>query len=238
MEDNNKNANINANVQSGGNDTSETHQGNATNHLHSLGFETSESSTTNIPPRLPMGYSYVTPQSSHSEDNHNSPTPTTETTTQHPDLPKENTPLRSSDEGEERSVTLRKPRKRNAKTKRLLKRIALCILFIILLLTAALTYPYWSKNLGSWNHNEPTPATAADTLPEIIKPTPIDTTATALSPEDSLRIQDSIRHARWLYWQRHKKDKEAQEEVHTESDNETAMSTPNEHTTTHSDTLR
>ena len=81
------------------------------------------------------------------------------------------------------------------------------------------------------------------------KPKPVerDTMVNVLTHEDSLRIQDSVRHARWLYWQRYKKRKEQQEAAKNAAEGEEVAAPATESTppatgshpthTTHNDSL-
>lgn len=207
-------------------------------HLRSFGFTQSESSTTNIPPRLPMGYTYSAPKAEEETTEEEEPQePTQEIIEQHPDLPKDDAPLRTNEEGTHEGVRVRKPRRKRGNASKALKRFGPWLLLIIVIAAIGATYPYWRDAIDAWHTNEPTPAVAADTLPPV-KPEPIDTTPTGLSHEDSLRIQDSVRHARWLYWQRQKRAKQAQEQTAEEGE-ASAATPPTEHSSTaHSDTLR
>lgn len=217
---------------------SQPHSNDGEPHLRSFGFTPSESATTNIPPRLPMGYTYASPK----EEADTESTAVTEDTTaedslsqQHPDLPEATSPMRTSEDTDNQGVRIRKPRRPNRKAKKAMKRYGWWALIVILFVAIGSTYPYWSDLMNSWHESEPTPAVAADTLPAV-KPKPIDTTPVGLTHEDSMRIQDSVRHARWLYWQRQKRAKEAKNQEAEEAEN--ATTTTSEHSATHSDTIR
>ncbi len=218
---------------------SQPHGNDGEPHLRSFGFTPSESATTNIPPRLPMGYTYASPK----EETEAESTAVTEDTTteesiiqQHPDLPDSPSPMRTSEDTDNQGVRVRKPRRKNREAKKAIKRYGWWALIVILLVAIGSTYPYWSDLMNSWHESEPTPAVAADTLPTV-KPEPIDTTPVGLTHEDSMRIQDSVRHARWLYWQRQKRAKEAKEQETEETENATST-TASEHSAAHSDTIR
>jgi hypothetical protein len=127
------------------------------------------------------------------------------------------------------------------------KRYALWVLLAVVVIGAAASYQLWTPLLGGWGHDEePAPVIAADTLP---KPKPVerDTMVNVLTHEDSLRIQDSVRYARWLYWQRYKKRKEQQEAAKNAAEGEEVAAPATESTppatgshpthTTHNDSL-
>lgn len=208
-------------------------------HLRSLGFAKSESSTTNIPPRLPMGYTYNAPyKEEEKRESEELQEPTSDIIEQHPDLPEDDAPLRTNEGNiNEGGVRVCKPRSGGGKMKKMVKRFGPWLLIIAIVAAIGATYPYWRDAIGAWHTNEPAPAVAADTLPPV-KPEPIDTTPTGLSHEDSLRIQDSVRHARWLYWQRQKRAKQAQEQSAEEGEAATATPPAEHSSTAHSDTLR
>lgn len=86
-------------------------------------------------------------------------------------------------------------------TKRWTKRYWWAWLIAAIVVVIVATYNVWMPMVRHWQmeQKDATPVVAADTLPEPVK-TEVDTMANVLSHEDSLRIQDSIRHARWLYW--------------------------------------
>lgn len=176
------------------------------NELHALDIAPSMSRTTNIPPRLPEGYSYASQPVEAEQKQQPKSKPAPEPTT---DLPLRSEPS----EARSKRYRARKPNKTWMKTKRVARRYGWLIIFPAI--TA--TYPLWIDHVSSLFHSkEPAPAVAADTVPQI-KPVVADTDSIPqLTHEDSLRIQDSIRHARWLYWQRNKKRQAADDNAANE----------------------
>lgn len=221
----------------------ETDESSAQPLLHALDFEQSESRTTNIPPRLPLGYSYGTEKKTTTIPTKKKKTKNKPSTTSHPDLPTNTDTLQEASERPERSKRYRqcKPNKTWVNFKAWTKRYGIWLLVTIIVIAIATTYQLWSPIVKGWQHNEEeVPAIAADSLPKATtKPVEADSMITTLSHEDSLRIQDSVRHARWLYWKRRKQaQQQAEQEAQTQNSEEpTTPST--EHTTVHSnDTLR
>lgn len=216
--------------------------GNAGKQLRATGLPQSESYTTNIPPRLPEGFSYR--QASDTEEEPPTPSETetakakTETTTD-----AIATPLRSDETVNHAAGRVQKPQKPKRRMGARLKRAVWGIILVVFILAMGAAFHFWVGIPESWRRDAPQPVVAADTLPRKPqpKPQPIDTTAQALTPEDSARIQDSIRHARWLYWQRHRRNA-SQTEQTDENTPAVAAETPNEgatHTTPHaSDSVR
>lgn len=198
------------------------------NELHALDIAPSMSRTTNIPPRLPEGYSYTSQPVEPEQKPQPKAKPTPEPTTDQP--------LRSEpSEARSKRYRAHKPNKTWRKTKRVARRYGWLIIFPAIIAT----YPLWIDHVSSLFHSEePAPAVAADTVPQLT-PAVEDTVTTVpqLTHEDSLRIQDSIRHARWVYWQRNKKrqtadDNAANEEVvnsETESATTQASATSSMH---------
>lgn len=201
--------------------------------LHASNFTPSESRTTNIPPRLPVGFTYdspepvtatpetpATPVPVADEQHEEAAVEATPASTaapepepvpepeQHPDMPDDDAPLRSEPIMPRRKQPRRKhPNHTARRVGAWCKRYALWVLLAVVVIGAAASYQLWTPLLGGWGHDEePAPVIAADTLP---KPKPVerDTMVNVLTHEDSLRIQDSVRHARWLYWQRYKSAK-------------------------------
>lgn len=239
MEDNNKKSNIEGLANNDHQDVEKQPIHANEPHLRSLGFARSESSTTNIPPRLPVGYTYAAASQQQTENENTEQQVAMDAIEQpHPDLPEERNELRSTDDAEVSvSVKVKKPRHRVAKVKKLLKRYGLWVLLFIILVAMGATYPYWRNYIGNWNNAEPKPAVAADTIVNVPKQ-PIDTTPPGLTHEDSMRIQDSVRHARWLYWQRRKRAEEAQQNDEKDETETATPATTTEHNATHSDTIR
>lgn len=201
--------------------------------LHALDFEQSESRTTNIPPRLPLGYSYGTDNKTTKSTKK---TKAKSSATPHPDLPSSTDALQNMNERPERSKRYRqrKPNKAWAAFKVGLKRLWGWILIVLIIITIAATYQLWLPMVKGWQHNEEDmPAIAADSLPKTVQPTKADSIITTLSHEDSLRIQDSIRHARWLYWKRRKQAQQQAEQEEQSQNSEEAIVPTTEHTTVH-----
>lgn len=221
--------------------------------LHTSNFTPSESRTTNIPPRLPVGFTYDSPEPATPEtpapvadEQHEDAaaaevTPATDAAPepepvpepeQHPDMPDDDAPLRSEPIMPRRKQPRRKhPNHTARRVGAWCKRYALWVLLAVVVIGAAASYQLWTPLLGGWGHDEePAPVIAADTLP---KPKPVerDTMVNVLTHEDSLRIQDSVRHARWLYWQRYKKRKEQQEAEKNAAEGEEAAAPATESTT-------
>ena len=177
------------------------------NELHALDITPSMSRTTNIPPRLPEGYSYASQPVEAEQKPQPKAMPTPEPTT---DLPLRSEPS----ETRSKRYRARKPNKTWMKTKRGARRYGWLIIFPAI----AATYPLWIDHVSLLFHSEePAPAVAADTMPQLT-PAVEDTVTTVpqLTHEDSLRIQDSIRHARWVYWQRNKKRQAAEDNASNE----------------------
>lgn len=204
------------------------------NELHALDIAPSMSRTTNIPPRLPEGYSYAS-QPIASEKNTQQKAKATPASDSEPT----ESPLRS-EPTQVRSKRYRahKPNKVWQKTKRVARRYGWLIIFPAI----AATYPLWVDHVAALFHTEePAPAVAADTMPQV-KPVVVDTDSVPqLTHEDSLRIQDSIRHARYIYWQRNKKRQAAEENVTNEDEKngeaEATTSTSTSTTNTHNGTV-
>ena len=189
------------------------------NELHALDTTPSMSRTTNIPPRLPEGYSYASQPVETERKSQPKAKPAPEPTT---DLPLRSEPS----ETRSKRYRARKPNKTWMKTKRVVRRYGWLIIFPAI--TA--TYPLWIDPVSALFHSEePAPAVAADTVPQLT-PEVEDTVSTVpqLTHEDSLRIQDSIRHARWVYWQRNKKRQAADDNAANEEavNSETESATP------------
>lgn len=178
--------------------------------LHSLNFEPSESRTTNIPPRLPVGFSYASASLPTNAENKGKKK---KKAAKHPDLP-----TASTISQEEMDMRIHNKRHqlqhRNrawTATMRWAKRYGIGIFFALIVIAGATTYQLWMPIVNNWHFNDDKelPVVAADTLPLPVK-TKVDTATTPkLTVEDSLRIQDSIRHVRWLYSRRYKQAKEA-----------------------------
>ena len=225
--------------------------------LHASNFTPSESRTTNIPPRLPVGFTYDSPEpvtatpetpatpvpvaDEQHEDTAVEATPASTAAPepelvpepeQHPDMPDDDAPLRSEPIMPRRKQPRRKHSNHTARrVGAWCKRYALWVLLAVVVIGAAASYQLWTPLLGGWGHDEePAPVIAADTLP---KPKPVerDTMVNVLTHEDSLRIQDSVRHARWLYWQRYKKRKEQQEAAKNAAEGEEVAAPATESTT-------
>lgn len=210
--------------------------------LHALDFEQSESRTTNIPPRLPLGYSYGTEKKTAATPSKKKKAKNKPTTASHPDLPTNTDALQEANERPERSKRYRqhKPNKTWVNFKAWTKRYGIWLLVTIIVIAIAATYQLWSPIVKGWQHNEEeVPAIAADSLPKAVKPVEADSMITTLSHEDSLRIQDSVRHARWLYWKRRKQAQQQAEQEEQAPNSEEPTTPSTEHTTIHSnDTLR
>lgn len=224
------------------NDETETDESTVQPLLHALDFEQSESRTTNIPPRLPLGYSYGTESNTTTTPSKKKKANKKPSTTAHPDLPTNTDALQEANERPERSKRYRqrKPNKTWTAFKTWTKRYGIWLLAAIIVIAIAATYQLWSPIVKGWQHDEEkVPAIAADTLPKAVKPVETDSMITTLSHEDSLRIQDSIRHARWLYWKRRKQAQEQAEQEEQEQNSEVTTTPSTEHTTVHTnDTLR
>ncbi len=193
---------------------------NAGKQLRATGMLQSESYTTNIPPRLPEGFSYR--QASDTEEE--PPTPIEdETATEETETATEalSTPLRTGETVNHAAGRVQKPQKPKRRTGARLKRIVWGFVLVVFILAMGAAFHFWAGIPESWRRDAPQPVVAADTVPrkQQPEPQPVDTTAQALSPEDSARIQDSVRHARWLYLQRHRRNA-----PQTEQTNETAPS--------------
>lgn len=213
--------------------------------LHSFYFEPSESRTTNIPPRLPVGYSYTLFKS---DSTNNGGAKTQQTKSQapasHPDLPAEGAIAQNEEEMHNRSKRYRYQHKNKTwlAIKRWTRRYWIGLLIAAIVVVIVATFNVWMPIINHWQleHKEETPVVAADTLPVPVK-TEVDTTANVLSHEDSLRIQDSIRHARWLYWKKYKQAKEASQKAEVDAEDTGAANnaanassaTTNEHVPVH-----
>ncbi len=209
--------------------------------LHALNFEESESRTTNIPPRLPLGYTYGTERKTVTTSSKKKKAKSHPSTTSHPDLPTNTDALHEANERPERSKRYRqrKPNKTWVALKSWTKRYGIWLSVVIVATAIAATYQLWSPIVKGWQHDEEeVPAITADTMPKPVKPIEVDSTTTTLSHEDSLRIQDSIRHVRWLYWKRRKQAQQQAEQEGQVQNSEEATTPPTEHTTVHTnDTL-
>ena len=204
--------------------------------LHALDITPSMSRTTNIPPRLPEGYSYAS-QPAESETKPQSKAKAKPEPAAVPPQPTEPALRSQPTETRSKRYRVRKPNKAWVKTKRVARRYG----WLIISPAIAATYPWWGDRVSTLFHSEePAPAVAADTVPQV-RPVVADTDSVPqLTHEDSLRIHDSIRHARWLYWQRTKKRQAADDNVQTEeeSNGEAETSTTSSPTTsTHSGTV-
>lgn len=233
MEDNN----LNSKAKENNNNTAERNISNSKTDnkplLRSFGFSESESNTTNIPPRLPMGYIYNTPEKDNgltNEEQQESPLNLIE---QHPDMPNEKTLLRNKNCKSGKSINKAHRKRRTTKNK--LKRYTLCTLLLIVLVLIGTTYVYWRNDTGPTNDSAHTLA-ADSILP--VKHETIDSISTKLSHEDSLRIKDSVRHAQWLYRKRQKSAKETIEQTVEENQNTTETVTTERHTEIQHDTLK
>ena len=116
----------------------------------------------------------------------------------------------------------------------------------VVVLAMGVTYPFWGERLGQlMQPKEETPVVAADTILPTKDTTAVDTlnTVPQLTHEDSIRIQDSVRHARWVYYQRRRRQEaaRAQEEQNngdlTQEQNGTTTTTPTTTHTTHGDSV-
>lgn len=191
---------------------------NSGKQLRATGLPQSESYTTNIPPRLPEGYSYS--QASNSEEeplaNDADVAPSAVSDTEADFI---STPLRSGETVNHTAGRAQKPQEPKRRKGGRMKRIAWSIVLVVFILASGAAFHFWGGIPESWRRDEPQPVVAADTLPRKVqpKPQPVDTTTQVVSPEDSMRIQDSIRHARWLYWQRHRRNASQAEEAQEQS---------------------
>ncbi len=181
--------------------------------LRATGRALSESSTTNIPPRLPEGFSYsqATETAEDAPTSDEELTPSAVTGTPEDVLA---TPLRTDETVNHAEGRVQKPQKTKGRKGGHVKHIVWSIVLIVFILATGAAFHFWIGIPASWRRDTPQPVVAADTLtrkPQP-KPQPVDTAAQALSPEDSLRIQDSIRHARWLYWQQRRRNAQQTEQ--------------------------
>lgn len=232
LSDNTINEEVEADIADNSEEEEENHSSTAP-HLQSLGIAHSGSSTTNIPPRLPEGYSYNAPRAT---------TPSQPATSSskkkkqkeeeaHPDLSQPTEALRS----EPSTFRHKKYRKKKASNTHWGRWIAIVVI-VLLVVGAGVSYPWWSQFIPSSESEPSQPVVAADTLPVPVRTAPADTLPPAMPHEDSVHIQDSIRRAQWIYWQRRKKRMEEQkaeeavQEVSTESSNNTQA--------VHADSLR
>lgn len=202
-------------------------------HLQSLGITHSGSSTTNIPPRLPEGYSYNAPRNTTAPQK---PKKKKQKTAEevHPDLSQPTDALRS-EPSTFRHKKYRKKKKAHTHTGRY---ITLAVI-ILLLAAIAVSYPWWSPMLQTSDPEPTQPVVAADTLPVPVHTAPVDTMPPTLTHEDSLRIQDSIRHAQWLYWQRRRRRAQEQTEQENAQESATEATTTSSTTKTpHNDSIR
>lgn len=212
--------------------------------LHALDFELSESRTTNIPPRLPIGYSYGTEKKTATTSSKKKKIKNKATVASHPDLPTNTDSLQETNERPERSKRYRqrKPNKTWTAFKAWWKRCWIGVLVVLIAIAIAASYQLWLPIVKGWQHQEEeVPAIAADSLPKKVKPVEPDSMITTLSHEDSLRIQDSVRHARWLYWKRRKQAQQQAEQEENSSEEGTTTVTPagTEHSNVHvNDSLR
>lgn len=204
------------------------------NELHALDTTPSMSRTTNIPPRLPEGYSYTSQPVASEKTTQQKAKAKTTLDPEPADLPLRSEPTQTRS----KRYRAHKPNKTWQKTKRVVRRYGWLIIFPAI----AATYPLWVDHVAALFHTEePAPAVAADTVPQV-KPVVVDTDSVPqLTHEDSLRIQDSIRHARYLYWQRNKKRQAAEENVTNEDEKngeaEATTSTSTSTTNTHNGTV-
>lgn len=206
--------------------------------LHALDFEQSESRTTNIPPRLPIGYSYDTERNTSAASTKKKKAKNKATVDSHPDLPTNTDTLQEANERPERSKRYRqrKPNKKWVALKAWWKRCWIWLLVVLIAIAIAASYQLWLPIVKGWQHQEEeVPAIAADSLPKTVKPVEPDSMITTLSHEDSLRIQDSVRHARWLYWKRRKQAQQQAEQEETSGEEVSTTATPveTEHSTVH-----
>lgn len=205
--------------------------------LHALDFEQSESRTTNIPPRLPIGYSYSTEKKPTTTSSKKKKVKNKATLTSHPDLPTNTDSLQEANERPKRSKRYRqrKPNKTWAAFKAWWKHYWIGLLVVLIAIAIAVSYQLWLPIVKGWQHQEEeVPAIAADSLPKKVKHVEPDSMITTLSHEDSLRIQDSVRHARWLYWKRRKQaQQQAEQEENKGEEVTTTTTTTTERSTVH-----
>ncbi len=210
-----------------------TEEAPTTPHLQSLEITPSGSSTTNIPPRLPEGYSY------------NAPRPLVPTSSDkkkkkkqqekpHPDLSTPNDTLRS----EPSTFRHKKYRKKKETHSHTGRYIALAVV-LLLIVAAGVSYPWWSSSLHSADPEPTHPVVAADTMPVTKQAAAVDTLPPPMTHEDSVHIQDSIRHAQWVYWQRRRKREQEQAEQQNtqEVESETPTASSSIPRATHTDSL-
>lgn len=180
--------------------------------LHALNIEPSESNTTNIPPRLPFGYSYDAPQPTSLQTTDTKEDECVLAEQPHPDMPEAEAPLRTDN----LPPMMPKPRKRrnrcNGGKGRFFHRYGWAVVLLLLIIVGGSTAPLWWGDMP-WIHSEEVKPTMAADTHQVVKPLPVDTTPKGLTHEDSVRIQDSVRHARWLYWQRRKRAEESAAET-------------------------
>lgn len=152
----------------------------ADGHRDRLRYEAGESRTTNIPPRMPAGFSYV------AGDGDDDPTPppaadTTGTT---------DSPLRAEPAMYTGKQKRRRSRRTGASGRRgFVRRGGLWILLGIVLVAIGASYPYWRDLMAPPQPPTPLPV-AADSVPAALPAAP--DTLTRPTAEDSLRMQDSI----------------------------------------------
>lgn len=201
--------------------------------LHALDFTPSESSTTNIPPRLPEGFSYNPTQPT---DTRKKPKKKKQKTVDPATTNDTGMPLRSEPNT---ARNRRKYRKHHRPNKMMLKvqmgwnRYKWWVCLAVVVIAAGATYPFWGERLvGLMQSKEEVPVVAADTILPVKDTLAVDSldTIPQLTHEDSLRIQDSVRHARWMYYQRKRKQQEAAKAQ--EEQNGEAAQDPNAATTT------
>ena len=218
--------------------------------LHALDFTPSESSTTNIPPRLPEGFSYNQTQPTVTRKKSKKKQPKVAENVVTVDTDK---PLRS----EPSTVRSRKyrthhPNRAMLKAQLWWSRYKWWATGGVVVLAMGVTYPFWGERLGQlMQPKEETPVVAADTILPTKDTTAVDTlnTVPQLTHEDSIRIQDSVRHARWVYYQRRRRQEAAraqkeqnngdltQEQNGTTTTTPTTPKTPTTTHTTHGDSV-
>ena len=201
--------------------------------LHALDFTPSESSTTNIPPRLPEGFSYKPTQPT---DTRKKPKKIKQKTVDPATTNDTGMPLRSEPNTARNHRKYRKhhrPNKMMLKAQMAWNRYKWWLCLAVVVIAAGATYPFWGERLAVlMQSKEEVPVVAADTILPVKDTLAVDSldTIPQLTHEDSLRIQDSVRHARWMYYQRKRKQQEAAK-AQEEQNSETAQD-PNAATTT------
>ena len=124
--------------------------------LHALDFEQSESRTTNIPPRLPIGYSYGTERNTSAASTKKKKAKNKATVDSHPDLPTNTDTLQEANERPERSKRYRqrKPNKKWVALKAWWKRCWIWLLVVLIAIAIAASYQLWLPIVKGWQHQE------------------------------------------------------------------------------------